>query len=597
MAYASRDDIDEKYRWDLTGIFGSDDAFDAALEEAQALPERYAAFEATATKSATELLAFLRFDEESDVQMGKLVTYAMRKSDEDTRVARWQAATSRVMALATDIASAASWFTPELLALSDDDIEGYFREEPALERYRRGIETRLHMRPHILSAPEEALLARAGEMERSPQNIFELLSDASLSFGDATDSDGKAHPVTHSSFVPLLMSGDRVLRKSAYDSLYATYAEMGDTFAATLAAQMKQLAFRATSRRYDSTLEMCLDATEVPTSVYANLIDTVRKEDNMVPMHAYVTLRKELLGLGELRPWDLYVPLAGEVEMKFTFEEAASLMLEALAPLGEQYLSIVEQGLEERWIDVYETPGKRSGGYSAGGWGMHPVILLNFQGTLDDAYTLVHEMGHSVHTHLSCKNQPAATSEYAIFVAEVASTVNECLLTRHLLEKYEGRPAERRFVLNHYLEQFKSTLFRQTMFAEFELKANEMQARGEGITAESLCRAYGELVEAYFGADLTLDESISLEWARIPHFYYEYYVYQYATGFAAAVALSEKIATEGAPAVGRYLDFLAGGSSKPPLDLLCGAGVDMTGPEPIEKAIGVFGRLVTEFGA
>lgn len=595
MGHVSTDDIDERYRWDLTDIFASDDAFDAALEEARSLPGRYAAFKGRISRSAADLIAYLRFDEESDVTVGKLVNYASRKADEDTRSARWQAASARVMSLVCDIAASAAFFSPELMGLSDTDVERFIGEEPDLAKYRRALDAELRLRPHVLSGPEETILARAGEMERAPSDIYGLLSDANLSFPDATDAGGESHPVTHATYVPLMMSTDRTLRKSAYESLYGVYAQFEDTFAATLAAQMKQLAFRATSRKYGSTLAYSLDRTEVPTSVYTTLVETVRDEKSMAPMHRYVTARKKILALGELRPYDLYVPLADDVEMTFTYEEATDIMLDALAPLGEDYLEIVKRGLSERWVDVFSTPGKRSGGYSAGGYGMHPVILLNFQGTLDDVYTLVHEMGHSVHTHLSCQSQPAVYSDYVIFVAEVASTVNECLLTRHLLDKFADRPAERRYVLNHYLEQFRSTLYRQTMFAEFELAANEMEARGEGITAESLSDAYRTLVAAYFGPDLALDDSIALEWARIPHFYYEYYVYQYATGFAAAVSLSEQIAAEGAPSVGRYLDFLRGGCSRPPLELLKGAGVDMTGPAAIEQAIAVFSRLVEDF--
>ena len=345
-------------------------------------------------------------------------------------------------------------------------------------------------------------------------------------------------------------------------------------------------------RKYGSALEYCLDHTEVPTEVYTNLISTVHK--NLPAMHRYVKMRKEALGVDELHFYDLYVPLVEDVEMDFTYEQACELILKALEPMGEDYLALVRKGLSERWIDVYETPGKRSGGYSAGGYGMHPVILLNFQGKLDDVYTLIHEMGHSIHTYLSSHNQPPVYSDYVIFVAEVASTCNEALLTRYLL-KTETDPKRRAYILNHFLEQFRGTMYRQTMFAEFELEVNEMAARGEGITADALCEKYRQLNELYFGPDIVVDDEIALEWARIPHFYYQYYVYQYATGFAAAIALSNRILDEGASAVEDYLGFLKGGSSKPPIELLRGAGVDMASAQPIDDALALFDHLLDQF--
>ena len=389
-----------------------------------------------------------------------------------------------------------------------------------------------------------------------------------------------------------MMSSDRALRMSAFKSVYGTYGQFRNTFAATLAAQAKQLKFYTDVRRYGSALEYCLDHTEVPTEVYTNLISTVHK--NLPAMHRYVKMRKEALGVDELHFYDLYVPLVEDVEMDFTYEQACELILKALEPMGEDYLALVRKGLSERWIDVYETPGKRSGGYSAGGYGMHPVILLNFQGKLDDVYTLIHEMGHSIHTYLSSHNQPPVYSDYVIFVAEVASTCNEALLTRYLL-KTETDPKRRAYILNHFLEQFRGTMYRQTMFAEFELEVNEMAARGEGITADALCEKYRQLNELYFGPDIVVDDEIALEWARIPHFYYQYYVYQYATGFAAAIALSNRILDEGASAVEDYLGFLKGGSSKPPIELLRGAGVDMASAQPIDDALALFDHLLDQF--
>ncbi len=589
--YSSREEIDEQYRWDLSSIFESDEAFLAALEEAKKLPPRFASFQGKISASAANLLAYLKLDDEAGLILTKLVNYAERKSDEDTRESRYQDYSSQVMTLWVSLSSASSWFTSELLSLSEQEMEGFYSQEPELELYRRCLDVIFSRREHVLSPAEEKLLAAAGDMANQPDNIFSLLNDADLTFPDAHDAKGAAHPVTHGSYIPLMMSADRTLRESAYESLYSSYRQFRNTFAATLGAQNKQLKFFAEARRYESALEAALSANEVPTQVYTNLIETVH--NNMDAMYKYVALRKELLDVDELRFSDLYVPIVDDVELTFTYEEACDIILEALRPMGENYLALVRRGLSERWIDVYETPGKRSGAYSAGGYGMHPVILLNFQGKLDDVFTLIHEMGHSIHTYLSCANQPVCYSDYVIFVAEVASTCNEALLTRYLLDHAKNE-RERAYFLNHFLEQFRATLYRQTMFAEFELKVAELTAQGAGITADALCGIYKELNAQYFGDGIALDENIALEWARIPHFYYRFYVYQYATGFAAAIALSQRILDLGEQGREGYLGFLKGGSSKPPIDLLRGAGVDMLSPEPVEDALKLFDEMVDE---
>lgn len=589
--YSSREEIDEQYRWDLSSIFGSDEAFLAALEEAKKLPPRFASFQGKISASAANLLAYLKLDDEAGLILTKLANYAERKSDEDTRESRYQDYSSQVMTLWVSLSSASSWFTSELLSLSEQEMEGFYSQEPELELYRRCLDVIFSRREHVLSPAEEKLLAAAGDMANQPDNIFSLLNDADLTFPDAHDAKGAAHPVTHGSYIPLMMSADRTLRESAYESLYSSYRQFRNTFAATLGAQNKQLKFFAEARRYESALEAALSANEVPTQVYTNLIETVH--NNMDAMYKYVALRKELLDVNELRFSDLYVPIVDDVELTFTYEEACDIILEALRPMGENYLALVRRGLSERWIDVYEMPGKRSGAYSAGGYGMHPVILLNFQGKLDDVFTLIHEMGHSIHTYLSCANQPVCYSDYVIFVAEVASTCNEALLTRYLLDHAKNE-RERAYFLNHFLEQFRATLYRQTMFAEFELKVAELTAQGAGITADALCGIYKELNAQYFGDGIALDENIALEWARIPHFYYRFYVYQYATGFAAAIALSQRILDLGEQGREDYLGFLKGGSSKPPIDLLRGAGVDMLSPEPVEDALKLFDEMVDE---
>lgn len=591
MEVKSRDEIEAKYHWDLTSIFATDEAFLQALEEAKGYPAKCAAYQGKIAQSAQELLAFLRLDDEANIALSRLLNYAQRKSDEDTRVSKYQDFASQAMSLYVSVASACAWFTPELLSLDEQTMEGFYRQCPDLELYRRNLDRIFRRKEHTLSPAEEALLASAGEMAAQPDNIYSMFADADLTFADAVDSQGEKHPVTHGTYGPLLYSQDRTLRKSAFESCYAGYGQFRNTCAATLNAQTKQLKFFADARKYPNTLAAALDATEVPVEVYTNLIDAVHR--NLPAMHKYTQLRRKLLGVEELHFYDLYVPMVGDVDMHFTYEEACDLILKALEPMGEEYCAIVRQGLAQRWIDVYENPGKRSGAYSAGGYSMHPFILLNFQGTLNDVFTLIHEMGHSMHTYLSCANQPSCYSEYVIFVAEVASTCNEALLMQYLLKNTTDN-RQRAYLINYFLEQFRTTLYRQTMFAEFELEVNRMTERGEGLTADALCAVYRKLNEDYFGPDIVVDDEISLEWARIPHFYYNYYVYQYSTGYAAAIALSQKILQEGKPAVEHYLDFLKGGCSKPPIDLLRGAGVDMATAQPIDEALKLFDGLIDE---
>lgn len=591
MTLTERSEQDLAYIWDLSDIYPDDDAMRTALSEAQSYPDQLAAYAGTISQSATSLLEFMRLDDEISVTMGKLINYAERKSDEDTRVALYQDLSAQVMNLYVAISAASAWAVPELLTLTDADIEAFYAEEPDLRLYTRALDRIFQQREHTLSPAEEALLAKVGDLAQQPGNIYSLLNDADMVFPDAYDSEGNAHHVTHGTYIPLMMSSDRALRESAFHALYSTYKQFRNTSAATLAAQMKQQQFFADARNYTSTLERSLASNEVPLEVYTNLIDTVH--NHLDALHRYTSLRKDLLELDTLHFWDLYVPVVEDFEMTFTYEEACAIILEALKPLGDNYCALVKEALDNRWVDVYENPGKRSGAYSAGSYGMHPVMLLNFQGQLDDVFTLIHEMGHSIHTYLSCAHQPIAYSNYVIFVAEVASTCNEALLTHYFLDHASSK-TERAYVLNHFLEQFRATLYRQTMFAEFELKINELNAQGVGLTADLLCELYAHLNHEYFGDAIENDEEIALEWARIPHFYYEYYVYQYATGFAAAIALSERILQGGAQAVEAYLEFLSGGCSKPPIALLQGAGVDMTTPEPIDDALNTFSSLVNE---
>ena len=591
MAYESREEIDSKYKWDLSSMFPSDEAFEAGLEELKAYCPKLLAFKGKISTSAQALLEFLQLEDQMTLLLYKIINYAERKSDEDTRVAKYQAYVANATSAYTQVGEATSWFAAELLAIPAESVEKFYAEVPALEFYRRKLNKILNQREHTLSAEEEALLARAEELAVQPTNIFSMFDDADLTFDDAVDSEGKTHKLTSGSFVPLLMNADRVLRESAFKQLYSRFGEFRNTSAAILTSQVKNLQFFSSSRKYASSLEAALAENEIPVEVYNNLIDAVHQ--NFPAFYKYVDLRKRVMGLDELHFWDVYTPLVDDVDMKFTYEEACDLIVKALAPMGEEYVNLVKKGLESRWVDVYETPGKRSGAYSAGGKGMNPVMLLNFQGGLDDVYTLIHEMGHSLHTYFSSHNQEITYSDYSIFVAEVASTCNEALLSHYLLE-HETDPARHAYILNHFLEGFRGTIYRQCMFAEFERDISQMNADGVALNAEVLSERYGKLCAEYFGPGIELDEEIKLEWSRIPHFYYNFYVYQYCIGFSAAIALSQRILSEGEPAVKDYIGYLSGGCSKTPIELLRGAGVDMATPDPVNAALKYFGELVDQ---
>ncbi|MBF0894964.1 MAG: oligoendopeptidase F [Atopobium sp.] len=591
MAYESREEIDSKYKWDLSSMFPSDEAFEAGLEELKAYCPKLLAFKGKISTSAQALLEFLQLEDKMTLLLYKIINYAERKSDEDTRVAKYQAYVANATSAYTQVGEATSWFAAELLAIPAESVEKFYAEVPALEFYRRKLNKILNQREHTLSAEEEALLARAEELAVQPTNIFSMFDDADLTFDDAVDSEGKTHKLTSGSFVPLLMDADRVLRESAFKQLYSRFGEFRNTSAAILTSQVKNLQFFSSSRKYASSLEAALAENEIPVEVYNNLIDAVHQ--NFPAFYKYVDLRKRVMSLDELHFWDVYTPLVDDVDMKFTYEEACELIVKALAPMGEEYVGLVKKGLESRWVDVYETPGKRSGAYSAGGKGMNPVMLLNFQGGLDDVYTLIHEMGHSLHTYFSSHNQEITYSDYSIFVAEVASTCNEALLSHYLLE-HETDPARHAYILNHFLEGFRGTIYRQCMFAEFERDISQMNADGVALNAEVLSERYGKLCAEYFGPGIELDEEIKLEWSRIPHFYYNFYVYQYCIGFSAAIALSQRILSEGEPAVKDYIGYLSGGCSKTPIELLRGAGVDMATPDPVNAALKYFGELVDQ---
>ena len=590
MSIPERKDVNFADTWALTDLYGSDDEWHEDFQWNQDYLKFVKGYQGRLGESAQLLYNWLQLGDEMSLIFEHLAVYAFRRADEDTRATKPQEMCAQLTNFMTQLNTATAFETNEILAIPDEKLEQFYKEVPVLEGYRRHLDEIRRRRAHILSPAEERLLAMAGELSENPDNIFSMLNDADLTFPDAIDAQGEAHHVTHGSYIPMMYGSDRTLRKSAFESLYGVYESHKNTLAATLAAQAKQLWFFAQARNYPSALAAALDRTEVPESVYHSLIDAVR--ENLPKLHRYTSLRKKLLGVEELHFYDLYANMVGDVEMKFTFQEAKELVLKALAPLSENYLNGLRAGFEGRWIDVYENVGKRSGAYSSGAR-PHPFVLLNFQGTLNDVFTLAHEMGHAMHSEMSYVNQPVVYSDYVIFVAEVASTCNEALLMEYLLNNTTDK-REKAYLINYFLEQFRTTLYRQTMFAEFELKINELAQQGQGITADRCCEIYRKLNEDYFGKDIVVDDQIALEWARIPHFYYNYYVYQYATGYAAAIAISRRILKEGQPAVDDYFKFLSGGCSMPPIDLLKLAGVDLSTPAPIHQALELFDQLIDQ---
>ena len=586
----SRDQIPAEDKWVIEDLYATDEAWETELAALAENQKTLAAFAGRLGESGKTLFSYLNNQEQVNAKAELLGNYCMRRADEDTRNAAYQAMSGKFMSVMVALSAACSFDTPEIMAISDEKLAQFYADCPELERYRRFLTDLRRRKAHTLSAAEEKLLAAAGEMSQAPDTIYGSLADADMKFPDAVDADGNRHPLTQGTFVSLEESGDRVLRKSAYEKLYGVLGDFKTTAAALLNAQNKQLKFFAEARKYDTAFEASLDATNVPTSVYKNLIEAVHQ--NMDKMHRYVRLRKKLLGVEELHFYDVYTPLLKDVDKHIPYAQAKQTVYDALAPLGNAYRAILKEGFDNRWIDVYQNEGKRSGAYSAGTT-VHPYVLLNYTGTLDSQFTLAHEMGHALHSYYSNKNQNPIDADYVIFVAEVASTCNEALLMEYLLSKTTDRK-ERAYLINHFLDQFKGTLYRQTMFAEFELNIGQMAAQGQTLTADVLCDEYKRLNELYYGPDMVVDDHIAMEWARIPHFYYNYYVFQYATGYSAAIALSRRILREGEPAVKDYLGFLSGGCSKSPIELLKGAGVDMTSPEPVNQALALFDELLDE---
>ena len=586
-----RSEIPEEYTWDLRDMYPSDEAWRAEYEALQEMPARLASFRGRLGESAETLLEYFRLQDELELRLTPLHGYASCSSDRDTSDGFYQDMRGKATSTWIAIASASAFATPEIMALDEDRLNLFYVVQPELETYRRSIYQIRRRAAHILSEGEEKLLSAAGEIAEGPERIGGAFRDADIRFDPVKDEKGEEHPLTNGTFVPLLESADRTLRRNAFEGYYARMGAFRNTLAATLDAEFRQRLFFSRARKYPDTLSAALDRTEVPTEVYTNLIEAVHA--NLDKMYRYVALRKKRLGVDELHMWDVYTPLVEGATRKIGIEEAKATVIEALGILGEDYTDLLKEGFTHRWLDVYENEGKRGGAYSSGSSRPHPYVLLNHKDTLDSMFTLAHEMGHALHSWHSCKYQPVNTSDYVIFVAEVASTCNEVLLMRHLLGRTSDKN-ERAYLINHFLDSFKGTVYRQTMFAEFELMLGRMAEEGQTLTADALSEKYLALNKLYFGPDMISDDEIALEWTRIPHFFYNYYVFQYATGFSAAVAIANRILSEGESAVRDYKKFLSGGGSTDPIGLLKIAGVDMSTPEPVNSALSLFGELLDE---
>ncbi len=585
-----RQDIPARYRWKLELMYPKVQDWEEDFRRVEELLPRAAARKGTLGDSARDLHQALRLQDQVRVRMEKLYAYAKMRRDEDSTLSSSQELLDRALALAARAEEALAFIKPELLRLDAGALQDYLQDE-GLAHYRHYLEDITRLRDHVLTEKEEELLSRAGEVLETPENVFSMLLNADITFPAIRDAEGEETAMTSGRFVAFLQSPERRVRKEAFTSMFATLEGFKNTLNASLSAAVKKNIFLSRSRNYASSLEHYLDRDRIPTRVYHNVVDTVNR--NLAPLHRYVDVKKEALGLDRVHFYDLYVPLTGErQEKKYSFEEAREIVLAALEPLGEDYRKTVREAFTARWIDVYENKGKTFGAYSFGTYESPPFILMNFNGTLNDIFTLAHELGHSLHSYYATREQPYIYSLYTIFSAEVASTTNEALLVHHLLQ--ESPPGERAAILNQYLEGIRGTLFRQTLFAEFELKIHTMAEAGEALTAEKLSALWLELNRRYYGESFAADSLLGMEWARIPHFYYNFYVYKYVTGFAAGTALAKKILEEGDRARNRYIGFLKKGGSAYSLDILREAGVDMEEPKPLEETIRVFARQLEE---
>ena len=587
-----RNEIETVHKWAIEDLFSNDTEWKKEFDEAIVLLDKLKEYKGKLSQSATTLLEFLKLQDEIAYHMERVYVYANEKYHENTKDSTYQGFADQAGNLMVQSDTAMSFVIPEILMIPEKQLIEFLKENSELEKYEFALKEIIRKKPHTLSSEMEELIANTGEMAESPSNIFSMFNNADIKFPAIENEEGEMIEITHGRYGTFLESENRRVRKDAFCNLFATYKKYRNTLAATFNANVKKDAFFAKVRRYQSSMDMKLYESNIPLEVYKNLIDSVH--ENLHLMHRYVTLRKKFLDLDELHMYDLYTPIVKDVNVKYNFEEAKELVFKGLEPLGEDYLKALKEGFDNRWIDVYENEGKRSGAYSWGAYGTHPYVLLNYNGTLDYVFTLAHEMGHALHSYYSDKAQPITYAGYRIFVAEVASTCNEALLMEYLLANTEDKK-KKAYLINHFLEQFRGTLYRQTMFAEFEMIVHQKVMDNEALTAETLSKIYRDLVTLYHGENIVIDDEIDMEWARIPHFYNAFYVYQYATGYSAAIALSRKILKEGEVAVKDYIGkFLSGGSSAYPIELLKMAGVDMSTKEPVNQALGLFERLLDE---
>ena len=590
----TREEADARYKWAIEDLYKEDEDWKRDYELLKSRIPELTKFRGRLGESAEVLLSMQKLSDELNQLLEKIYVYANQRLHENTDNSTYQNLASQAQGLLVELSESLSFVEPELMELPDGIIETFLDENEEFSVYRQYFENIIRQKKHVLPTEQEQLLAAMGEVAESPKDIFSMFNNADIRFPEITGEDGHPVQVTHGRYMSLMQSRNRQVRKDAFEAMYGVYGDWRNTLAAMYRANVKQEAFLAKAHKYTSDLEAALDGSHIPVKVYEQLIEAVH--ESMPLMYRYMKLRKKLLGVEELHMYDLYVPVIEQDHSEIPFEQAKKTVLEGLAPMGEEYLHLLREGFDHGWIDVYENQGKRTGAYSWGAYGTHPYVLLNYQGTLHDVFTLAHEMGHALHSWYSDEHQPYIYAGYRIFVAEVASTCNEALLIHYLMEqsKKAGDRKKTMYLMNYFLEQFRTTLFRQTMFAEFEKITHGLQEQGETLTADRLCEIYYDLNKLYFGEEICVDQEIAMEWARIPHFYTPFYVYQYATGFSAAIALSKQILEQGAPAVEQYKKFLKGGSSMYPLELLKMAGVDMEQKAPVQDALAVFAQYLDE---
>ena len=593
MAVKKRSELDPAYCWDLEAMYADDDLWEKEFSGASQEVEDFRGFCGKMQEGPESLLKILKSRENMERKAEHLYVYANMRWHQDTANGKYQAMAGKSAQLLTQVNDAQAFVEPEILALSEQKVQKYMDNCPGLELYKRFFSEIFRGKEHVLTPDMEALLARAQDMANAPQQIFMNFNNADLTFGEIKDADGTAVTVTNGNYTVLLKNRDRRVRKDAFHAMYGAYEAHKNTLAATMDANTTAQRFFASARKYTTSRAMALDGVHIPEQVYDELIEAVH--EGLPLMYRYMQIRKQVMAVDELHMYDVYVPLTKSFEKKYTFEEAKALVKDALSVMGEEYVSLLQEGFDNGWIDVCENEGKRSGAYSWGSYDSHPYVLLNYHGSLSDVFTLAHEMGHAIHSYYSHKNQPYVYAGYHIFVAEVASICNEMLLVQYLIGKAKDAE-EKKYLINYLLEQFRTTLYRQTMFAEFEVKAHGLKAEGQTLTAQQLCEIYYELNRQYFGPNVVIDKEIAMEWSRIPHFYTPFYVYQYATGFAAALAISGKILRGEENILAQYKTFLSGGCSMDCIDLLKLCGVDMTRPEPVREALSIFDKYLEEFG-